>query len=397
MMCHRFEQGGQGATGQTKWGKGMSVQPLDSALAGIVRDIDPNRLRAPPSAAGILTRLAWTRARQAGLAIDPLLKTARLTAQQIEERARLSVQSQIRFVDLAAGSLHDEFLGFHLGRDYDLREIGLLHYVLASCELLGEALQRGVRYATTVNEGALLKYIERQDAVAIAVKYVGVTRHSDRHQIEFWVTTMVRACRELTRRHIVPLHVKLTHHRHGDCTDFNAFLGVDVEFGAEVDEIAFPAAVRDLPVVSADSYLNNLLVAYCEEALAQRTPGGGATPSDVENVIAELLPHGKARIDHVARRLGMSQRTLARRLAAQGLTFSDVLNRLRRDMAHRHVRDSDLSISQIAWLLGYQEVSAFTHAFKRWTGMTPREMRAQGRAQNAVSGADLREQVFGRR
>jgi len=373
----------------------MSVQPLDSALAGVVRDIGPNGLRAPPSAAGVLTRLAWTHVRQAGVAVDPLLKIARLTAQQIENRARLSVVSQIRFVDLAAGSLHDEFLGFHLARDFDLREIGLLYYVLASCDFLGEALQRAVRYATTVNEGAVLKYVERQDTVAIAVKYVGVPRHSDRHQIEFWVTAMVRACRELTRRQIVPLHVKLTHHRHGDCADFNAFLGVDVEFAADVDEVAFPATVRDLPVVSADPYLNDLLVAYCEEALAQRTPGGGATPSDVENAIAALLPHGKARIDEVARRLGMSQRTLARRLAAQGLTFSDVLNRLRRDLAHRHVRDSDLSISQIAWLLGYQEVSAFTHAFKRWTGMTPRELRA--RAQNAVSGADLREQVFGRR
>jgi AraC-like DNA-binding protein len=53
---------------------------------------------------------------------------------------------------------------------------------------------------------------------------------------------------------------------------------------------------------------------------------------------------------------------------------------LRADLAQRHLRDSDLSISQIAWLLGYQEVSAFTHAFKRWTGMTPREMRARDAA-----------------
>jgi len=313
-----------------------------------------------------------------------LLKAAHLTAQQIEDRARLTVQSQIKFVDLAAGSLQDQFLGFHLARDFDLREIGLLHYVLASCELLGEALQRGARYIATVNEGASLKYIERDGAVAIAVKYVGVARHTDRLQIEFWVTTMVRACRELTRRHIVPVYVRLTHRRDDDCADFNAFLGVDVEFGAEADEIAFPSTVRDLPVVSADPYLHDLLTGYCDEALARRTVGGGTTPSDVENAIAGLLPHGKARIDEVARRVGLSQRTLARRLAAEGLTFSDVLNRLRLDLAHRHVRDSDLSISQIAWLLGYQEVSAFTHAFKRWTGMTPREMRAQDRARNAA-------------
>jgi len=377
----------------------MSVQPFDSGLSGIARDIDPNRLRAPPSAAGVLTRLACARARQAGLAVDPLLKTARLTAQQIENRARLTVQSQIRFVDLVAGLLQDDFLGFRLGRDYDLREIGLLHYVLASCDVLDEALQRGVRYSSTVNEGASLRYIERDDAVAIAVRYVGVARHTDRHQIEFWVTTVVRACRELTRRHIVPQYVKLTHHRHEDCSDFNAFLGVDVEYGADVDEIAFPGTARNLAVMSADPYLRNLLIAYCEDALARRVTGGGSTPSDVENTIADLLPHGKARIDHVARRLGMSPRTLARRLAAEGVTFSDVLNRLRLDLAHRHVKDSDLSISQIAWLLGYQEVSAFTHAFKRWTGMTPRQMRARERAQDAGPEEVLgqHKQVIGRR
>src|SRR5262245_54441118 len=245
----------------------MSVQPFDSGLSGIAGDIDPNRLRAPPSAAGVLTRLACARARQAGLAVDPLLKTAKLTAQQIENRARLTVQSQIRFVDLVAGLLQDDFLGFRLGRDYDLREIGLLHYVLASCDVLDEALQRGVRYSSTVNEGASLRYIERDDAVAIAVRYVGVARHTDRHQIEFWVTTVVRACRELTRRHIVPQYVKLTHHRHEDCSDFNAFLGVDVEYGADVEGIAFPGKAGNLAVVSGVYYMRNLLIGDCENCL----------------------------------------------------------------------------------------------------------------------------------
>jgi len=99
------------------------------------------------------------------------------------------------------------------------------------------------------------------------------------------------------------------------------------------------------------------------------------TPSDVENAIASLLPHGMARVDEVARKLGMSRRTLARRLASEGSSFSEVMNRLRLDLAQRHIADPSLSISQIAWLLGYHEVSAFTHAFKRWTGKTPREMR----------------------
>jgi AraC-like DNA-binding protein len=72
----------------------------------------------------------------------------------------------------------------------------------------------------------------------------------------------------------------------------------------------------------------------------------------------------------------MSPRTLGRRLAAEGFTFTSVLDRLRVDLAQRYLQEEDLTISKIAWLLGYQEASAFTHAYKRWTGRTPREARA---------------------
>ena len=73
----------------------------------------------------------------------------------------------------------------------------------------------------------------------------------------------------------------------------------------------------------------------------------------------------------------MSQRTLARRLASEGATFSGVVENLRSTLAERYLKNQSLSISQIAWLLGYQEVSAFTHAFKRWTGRTPRVARSE--------------------
>jgi AraC-like DNA-binding protein len=103
----------------------------------------------------------------------------------------------------------------------------------------------------------------------------------------------------------------------------------------------------------------------------------------VENAIAPLLPHGQAEIGKTAEELGVSRRTLARRLASEGLTFRKVLDSLRIDLARRYLREKDLPISEIAWLLGYREVSAFNHAFKRWTGdapkrgITPRLMAAQ--------------------
>jgi AraC-like DNA-binding protein len=87
------------------------------------------------------------------------------------------------------------------------------------------------------------------------------------------------------------------------------------------------------------------------------------------------LPHGQARAEEIARKLGVSRRTLTRRLSLEGLTFAGVLQRFKFDLAKRHLDDETLSISEIAWLLGYQGVSAFTHAFKRWTGRAPRAMR----------------------
>ena len=113
----------------------------------------------------------------------------------------------------------------------------------------------------------------------------------------------------------------------------------------------------------------------------------------VERTIAQLLPHGKARTVEIARRLGMSTRTLMRRLASEGLTFGEILTELRVDLAKRYLKDRELAISRIAWLLGYQEVSTFTHAFKRWTGKTPREVRAQNDATDGerwrIEGAEI--------
>jgi AraC-like DNA-binding protein len=82
----------------------------------------------------------------------------------------------------------------------------------------------------------------------------------------------------------------------------------------------------------------------------------------------------------------MSKRTLARKLSDEGLNFTDVLQQLRRDLAVRYLDDPQLHISKIAWLLGFSEVSAFTHAFKRWTGKSPSQMRTAAVSSDFVQG-----------
>jgi len=340
-----------------------------------VLDSNGKNLDTFPSAMGIVTRLACARARQEGVEIDSLLRQASLSRQQIDDPClRLPVESQIRLLELVATTLEDECLGFHLAQKFDLRMGGLFYYVMASSDTLGEALQRAVRYSAIVNEGITLR-LRGGKCIRIDFEYVGVPRHSDRHQIEFAMVTLVRLCRELTNRRLQTELVKFAHRRSDDGSKLRAFFGSDVIFGATADEIAFPTSIKQMEVVNADSYLNELLIKYCEEALAERSAKPTPFGLNVENLIALSLPHGDARAEEIARKLGISRRTLARRLSSEGLTFGGVLQRLKSELAERHLADGTLSISEIAWLLGYRDVSAFTHAFKRWTGRSPRTMR----------------------
>lgn len=113
--------------------------------------------------------------------------------------------------------------------------------------------------------------------------------------------------------------------------------------------------------------------------MARSKARSGATKTDVENVIASLLPHGQPRIEDVAQKLRVGTRTLRRKLAAEGVTFARILEDFRHAMAKHYLAEQDLSISRIAWLLGHTEVSAFSHAFRRWTGRTPRADRSRRR------------------
>ncbi len=329
-----------------------------------------------PSTIGGMTKLAYARAKAAGIAMEPLLRTADLTSHQIEApQTVIRVRDQIKFLNLVAAALKDDLLGFHLAQTADLRELGLLYYLLASSETLIDALHRAARYSSIVNEGVSLRCVDSR-FVRISFHCIGIGRHLDTHQIECMMTTAVRICRQLTGLRLLPERVRLMHHRPQN-KEFTKFFGDRVEFGAAADDVTFPHNIRQSPVTSADPYLNRLLVSHCEEAIAHRPRTQGSFRSSVENAVAPLLPHARARASEIARQLGVSQRTFARRLSQEGLTFSELLDNLRSDLANRHLADRDLAISQIAWLLGYQDVGAFSHAFKRWTGKAPGKARVE--------------------
>jgi hypothetical protein len=134
--------------------------PADKAFGGwIMPVVGLTRLSAVPSTAGAMTRRACAALGEAGFELAPFLARAGLTAQQVDDdHARISVRSQIKLIKLAADAMQDGLFGFHLARDFELREMGLLYYVLASSEKLGDSLHRAARYSTIANEGIVLHF-----------------------------------------------------------------------------------------------------------------------------------------------------------------------------------------------------------------------------------------------
>jgi AraC-like DNA-binding protein len=329
-----------------------------------------------PRATGGITRLAFAQLKREQIDLGPVLGALNLTLDQIEDpSARIEARSQVKTLELAARLLKDELLGFHLAQSFDLRELGLTYYVMASSERLIDALRNVERYSRIVNQGVKISVGLEPDP-AISLAYVGFDREGDRHHIEFWLVTLIRLCRELTGVRLAPSHVKACHSRERVPKEFKPFFGVDVEFNSLSDTIVLPRNAGEHPIVGRDPYLNNMLRRYAEEEIESVGADSFSIRSNVERAISELLPHGKASASAVARRLAMSQRTLARKLAREGVTYTGILDQLRASLARRHLGDKTLRISEVAWLLGYQEVASFTHAFRRWTGKTPMQFRA---------------------
>src|SRR6476660_4037857 len=263
-------------------------------------------LASIPTAQGGLSRLAIARLKSAGVPVVPLLRRVGLTPEVIDDPGeRLIVRSQIALLDEAAIALKDDCIGFTLARDFDPREIGLLYYVMASSQTLGDALKRLARYSKVTNEAIVFGYREGNRLV-ISLSYSGVPRHSDRHQIEFCMFGVLRVCRMLTGQNLVPQYFSIAHHRSADTSEMARFVGTKVEFGADTDEFALDLNARELPLIHSDPYLNDLLLKYCEAALADRRGDMSQLRTRVENAISSVLPHGRVLVEDVARSLGMS-------------------------------------------------------------------------------------------
>ena len=330
-------------------------------------------------------RLLWTRgvaARETlsyldrrGIDARPALLGAGLSRRQLSRGdIGLSVASQYRFLELAAAEADDQLLGLHVAAEMDLRAIGILFYLTGSARTVSEALENFARYSKTTNEALVVDISRRKDEVTLTIRHVQEFDEPHRQFFELVALWFIRTLHRQTNRHFNPARVTFTHARNADLREVHHLLCCPVDFAQAADTWVLPQRVMDLPILSEDSHLLQILTAYADDLMAERHSVSGLQ-SMVANQLVDLLPSGESGAAAIALRLGMSRRSFTRHLAEEGTTFGEILEQLRRRLAARYLADDRMSLQQIAWLLGYSEPGAFTHAYRRWTGTTPRQAR----------------------
>lgn len=280
------------------------------------------------------------------------------------------------FFEHAAALTGNDLLGFDCGRRRDIRRIGLLCYVGLSAPTVRDFVRNFTRYRRVFSDVIDLDDTALDRANTISWYFRVPVKCERRQLVEFGATGIIAGFEQATQCRIVPRSTQFRHLRNTHVDAIRDHLGCPVTFGAACNAFQFDAETLDLPLATADHELYRILTGYAEEVLARERRNGSELIVDVEHAIASRLASGAATQEAVARALGMSARTLARRLAREGTTFFTVLRDLREILAVNYLRNSDLALGEIAFLLGYANLSSFAEAFKTWIGCSPGRYRA---------------------
>ncbi len=330
-----------------------------------------------PSATGFAARQAIALLREHNLPIAPLLNRAGVSEGDIDNRhRRISALAQGKLLEYAGEALGDHVFGLHLAQQANPREVGLLFYVASAAEDIGDALALLARYCRIVNEAVRLKLIRSPEGVIAQTRFVGLPRQFAWQNTEFTIAALIKALREMAGRDFRPTRVTFTLAHNSELPEFERFFGCPVEFSASADQFGLSNETLAIPLVTEDRHLLDTLQPICDAAAKERNTARETLRGLVENEVQKLLPHGKANRRRVAKALGLSERILSQRLAEEDTSYNDVVDRLRRSLALEYIKETSISLAQIAWLLGYEGPTSFNYAFARWTGRSASEARS---------------------
>ena len=289
--------------------------------------------------------------------------------------ARIPFAKHAAFFELAAEVTRDGCLGLRFGQTREMRDAGLIGYVGLSSPTLMDAIKNISRYRRVFSDALEFEIDALEERGRLRWWFRGLGSQRPRQCIEFSAAAFLCVFREMSGRKLAPASLSFAHPRTEDIEEFKRFFGCTVSFGRQENIIEMKLSDLHLQVITADDRLLSLLRRYCEDVLSKHAAQAPPLVEMVERLIVERLTKGEASLDVAATELGMSSRSLSRKLAELGTSFNGIVGSLRKDLALKYLQESNLSFTEIAFLLGYSEVSTFTHAFKRWTGTTPTASR----------------------
>jgi AraC-like DNA-binding protein len=307
---------------------------------------------------------------------DQLCRSVGLSLHTLRDpNARIPFALAERLGMRAAELCDDPNIGLHLAHDVrDTRVFDAGMLLMMASPTLGTSFERMALYQRFWADGERFSLQRTQDGIRLRYMRQAPLGEYQRHSDECAMAEFVLGARVLTERDIAARVVRFRHAATSDTREHAALFRCPLEFGAEYAEVEIDHAVLDLPLPHANETYRAIFQEQVERALA-RLPVPSGIAAGVRAAAQAALSSGDCSLSGTARVLGISARTMQRKLRAEGTSFAELIDALRREMAAAYL-DKQVPVPEIAWLLGYAEPSAFHHAFKRWTGTTPQQLRA---------------------
>ncbi len=302
----------------------------------------------------------------------------------LDPRAMISLADYCGLIDLCAERTGDDAFGARFGSSFELAHFGDLGTLAASAPVLRVGLEKVARYYHVVQENTLLELHADDDFVRLDYQVFDARIERRQQDAEVSVGAFCALVRHCLRRDWAPLAVHFEHSRIGPRRGYENLFDCAAVFDQPLNSILVPRTLADLPLPGADARVH----AAVEQSLVDRSvafrraapdgPRTDAVQAALPVVIERLLKQRRLRIDSAAAELGISVYTLRAAVRGLGVGFDELVSGVRRDMALRYLEDPDLSLTEIAETLGYSELSAFSRAFRRWTGVNALAWQQRG-------------------
>ena len=254
-------------------------------------------------------------------------------------------------------------------------EFGAVGLALKSAPTLRHGFQRMGRYTRIHNKVSAFAVEDKGGVYCWTHQRPQPARLGNFLSNEAALATFVTLCREASAPGLTPVRVQFAHRRGGNIDALVEHFGIEPVFGAEIDGMQFAIGDVDRPNPLGDAGIWGFFSDHLDRVLPPEENAEDRLQKKVIEVVAPLLSGGVPPLAEVAGRLGMSGRTLQRRLSDAGATYQALVEEARRDLARQLISGSRYSLTEISFLTGFSEQSAFTRAFKRWEGQTPRAFR----------------------